>query len=316
MLGGLPGAVRAMKRAPSELIYCRGSWEVLPMARIGPPVIFEAHATQLHAEFGIIDRILQSRTVRASQLPNLRLFVPISKALAQVWQKRGVPADKIHVAHDAVSLSLFKPMLTIEEARLKLGLQESRPVILYAGSLYADRGLDLLLAAAKALPESCFWILGGNESDMARSKEAANTAGVNNVRFLGFVPHSAVPLYLFAADVLLMLWTWKVPTIATCSPLKLFEYMAARRTIVGPAFPTIVEVLEDGVDAILFKPDNLTEMIKAIQRGVEESRWGKMADAARRKAETQYTWEQRCAGILAAYVQRTQTPSGAISTNS
>ncbi len=315
MLGGLPGAIRAMKGAQPELIYCRGSWEVLSLARIGPPVIFEAHATRLHEEFGIIDRILRSRTVRASHLPNLRLFVPISKALAQVWRKLGVPAEKVHVAHDAVSLSLFEPMLTIEEARLQLELHENRPVVLYAGSLYQDRGLDLLLGAAKALPDCCFWILGGSESDMARSKEAANSAGVTNVIFLGLVSHSRVPVYLFAADVLLMLWTWKVPTIATCSPLKLFEYMAARRTIVGPAFPTVVEVLEDGVDAILFEPDNLTEMVKAIRRGIEESRSGKMAEAARRKVEAHYTWEERCKAILEAFAQRSQprnvpTPAG------
>jgi glycosyltransferase involved in cell wall biosynthesis len=247
--------------------------------------------------------------VRASRLPNLHLFVPISKALAQVWQKLGVPAEKIHVAHDAVSLSLFEPMLTIAEARLRLGLQENRPVVLYAGSLYQDRGLDLLLDAAKALPDYSFWILGGSENDIARSKEAANSAGVTNVIFLGFVAHSRVPLYLFAADVLLMLWTWKVPTISTCSPLKMFEYMAAQRTIIGPAFPTVVEVLEDGVDAILFEPDNLTEMVKAIRRGVEESHRGKMAEAARRKVEAHYTWEQRCKGILEAFAQRSQPRS-------
>jgi glycosyltransferase involved in cell wall biosynthesis len=106
-----------------------------------------------------------------------------------------------------------------------------------------------------------------------------------------------------------MLWTWKVPTIATCSPLKMFEYMAARRTIVGPAFPTVMEVLEDGVDAILFEPDNLTEMVKAIRRGVEESHRGKMAEAARRKVEAHYTWEQRCKGILEAFAQRSQPRS-------
>ena len=309
MLGGLPGSVRAIKGTQSELVYCRGSWEVLSLARIGPPVIFEAHATRLHEEFGLVDWILRSRTVRASRLPNLHLFVPISKALAKVWQKLGVPVEKIHVAHDAVSLSLFEPVLTIGEARLRLGLQENRPVVLYAGSLYQDRGLDLLLDAAKALPDYCFWILGGSEGDIARSKDAANSAGVTNVIFLGFVAHSRVPLYLFAADVLLMLWTWKVPTIATCSPLKMFEYMAAQRTIVGPAFPTIVEVLEDGVDAILFEPDNLPEMVKAIRRGVEESHRGKMAEAARRKAEAHYTWEQRCKGILEAFAQRSQPKS-------
>ncbi|MFH1011526.1 MAG: glycosyltransferase family 4 protein [bacterium] len=312
MLGGLPGALQAIKNAESELIYCRGHWEVLPLARVGPPVIFEAHATKLHEEFPLIDRMLRRRTVRASHLPNLRLFVCISAALAKVWQKSGVPAEKMHVAHDAVDMSLFHSPVTVEEARSQLGLHESRPVILYAGSLNKDRGLELLLSAAKTLPDYRFWILGGSEEDIARSKQAASEARVTNVTFLGFVPHPRVPPYLYAADVLLMLWTWKVPTIATCSPMKMFEYMAAERTIVGPAFPTVLEVFEDGTDAVLFEPDNLQDMIRALRQGVEESRRGEMARAARQKVLANYTWEHRCRGILEAFAARNPAKATAV----
>lgn len=307
MLGGLRGALQAIKSVQPDLIYCRGSWGILPLARMGPPVIFEAHAVKLHDEFRPVDRILRHRVVRASRLPGLRLFVPISHALAKAWHELGVPAEKIYVAHDAVDISLFNPVLTTHEARRRLSLRENRPVILYAGSLYKDRGLGLLLGATKALPDFRFWILGGTEEDIARSKEAALRSGVTNITFLGFVPHSKVPTYLFAADVLLMLWTWEVSTIATCSPMKMFEYMAAQRTIVGPAFPTVVEVLEDGREAILSEPDNLQELIKAIKRGVEEARRGKLAEAARRKVEAEYTWEHRCRGILEAFAERSQS---------
>jgi glycosyltransferase involved in cell wall biosynthesis len=304
MLGGLRGAVQAVRGMKTDLVYCRGHWEALSLARLDAPVIFEAHATKLHDEFPILDRLLRRRTVRASRLPNLRLFVCISQALAKVWHEFGVPEEKIYVAHDAVDVSMFEPALTIEEARARLGLQENRPVILYAGSLYQDRGLELLLGAAKALPEYSFWILGGSEQDMARSKRAAKEAGVTNVQFLGFVAHPRVPVYLFAADVLLMLWTWRVPTIATCSPMKMFEYMAAQRTIVGPAFPTVLEVFEKDKDAILFEPDNLQDMIQALRRGVEESHRGNLAATARRKVIAKYTWELRCRGILEAFAAR------------
>lgn len=304
ILGGLRGALQAMKSVQTDLIYCRGTWEVLPMARMGRAVIFEAHGVRLHKESKTIDRMLRRRIVKASRLPGMRLFIPISRALAKVWQEFGVPDEKIHVAHDAVDFSLFNPVLTAKAARTHLGRDENRPVILYAGSLYEDRGLELLLGAAKALPEYCFWILGGREDDIARSRQAMHRAKVTNTTFLGFVPHPEVPVYLYAADVLLMLWTWKVPTIATCSPMKMFEYMAAERTIVGPAFPTVVEVLEDGRDAILFEPDNLQGMIKALRQGVEEAQCGKLAEAARRKVAAKYTWEHRCQGILEAFAAR------------
>ncbi len=304
MLGGLRGALQTMKDEEPDLVYCRGAWEVLPLARRYPSIIFEAHSVKQHNEFKTIDRLLRHRIVKAANLPGLRLFVPISQALGNVWMKFGVPEEKIHVAHDAVDLSLFEPAMSIKEARAHLGIQEEHPVILYAGSLYEDRGLELLLGAAKAFPDYRFWILGGREDDIARSKEAAHHQQVKNVDFFGFVPHPQVPAYLYAADVLLMLWTWKVPTIATCSPMKMFEYMAAQRTIVGPAFPTVVEVLEDGRDAILFEPDNLNAMIAALKKGIEESALGEMAQTAYRKVAADYTWEHRCKGILRALADK------------
>ena len=69
MLGGLRGAVQVMRNAQPGLICCRGNWEVLPLARMGPPVIFEAHSVRLHNEFSGIDRLLRRRIVRASRLP-------------------------------------------------------------------------------------------------------------------------------------------------------------------------------------------------------------------------------------------------------
>ena len=53
-----------------------------------------------------------------------------------------------------------------------------------------------------------------------------------------------------------MIWTDKTNTMNYCSPLKLFEYMAAGRIIVGHDFPTISEVLTNNETALLVPPDS------------------------------------------------------------
>ena len=53
---------------------------------------------------------------------------------------------------------------------------------------------------------------------------------------------------------------------AYASPLKLFEYMATGRAIVAPASPNIREILEDGVDGLLFAPGSAEAMAAAIER--------------------------------------------------
>ena len=49
------------------------------------------------------------------------------------------------------------------------------------------------------------------------------------------------------------------------SPLKLYEYMAAGRAILAPSSVNILEVLEDGRNAVLFDP----EVPEDFQRGME-----------------------------------------------
>ncbi len=46
------------------------------------------------------------------------------------------------------------------------------------------------------------------------------------------------------------------PSSSYASPLKLFEYLALGRAIVAPDQPNIREVLDDGVNALLFDPDD------------------------------------------------------------
>ena len=66
--------------------------------------------------------------------------------------------------------------------------------------------------------------------------------------------------YLAAFDVALQ------PGVNACaSPLKLYEYMAAGRAILAPSSVNILEVLEDGRNAVLFDPEDP----EGFKRGME-----------------------------------------------
>ena len=122
--------------------------------------------------------------------------------------------------------------------------------------------------------------------------------GLSNIVFTGHVRHQDVKQYLFAADVLLMIWSRQVPTINYCSPLKMFEYMAAERIIVGHAFPTILEVLKDGEDAYLADPDSFDDLRKKMALALNEEYPNSMAKRARELAMKKYTWQARARAIL------------------
>jgi len=304
VLGSVRGTLDALRRRQLDLVYTRNPWTVAFLPRAGVPYVFEVHEERVHNRSPLLNSYLRNTIVRNSRKPSCAMMVAISAALSEIWASYGVPREKLAHAHDGVDLSLFDSAVSRDEARRRVGMTTERPLVVYAGSMKTDRGIDLMLQAARELPEMEFRLVGGKDDELARWRGMMTQMGLTNVQFAGRVPHRDIPLWLAAGDILLMMWTWQVPTIRGCSPMKMFEYMAAQRIIVGPAFPTVCEVLEDGKDAVLFEPDNLERMIEALRRAAKLHSDPTLPRAARRKAEAEYTWEARGRRILNELAER------------
>jgi glycosyltransferase involved in cell wall biosynthesis len=298
VLGSVRSTLSAIRCAKPDLVYTRNPWTMCLLPRAGVPFVFEAHEERVHLRSRFLDRYLRRAIVRASRGPSCVMVVAISDALRKIWQEFGVPSKKLISAHDGVDIEMFNSEMSAPEARAKLGIVSARPLVVYTGALKTDRGVDQMLEAARALPEMDLCLVGGKDEEIARWKLEARRLGIANARLAGRVPHRQIPLWLAAADVLLMMWTSRVPTIRGCSPMKMFEYMAAQRLIVGPAFPTIEEVLENGKDALLFEPDNTAALISALREALAKRNDTAMPTAARAKVERDYTWQTRAEKIL------------------
>jgi glycosyltransferase involved in cell wall biosynthesis len=298
VLGSVRSTLKALRKHPVDLLYTRNPWSVPFLKGTGIPFIFESHDAHLHESSKLLGALLRYWIIRTSRHHSMVKLVAISEALVKVWAGLGVSPAKLVSAHDAVDLQMFETSMTKEEARLIVNLRGKDPVVLYTGALKADRGMDLILDAALRLTGMRFIIVGGTQEEADRLRGKATRLGVHNMLIKGRVPHRDIPAWLAAADILLMMWTWKVSTIKVCSPMKLFEYMAAKRHIVGPAFPTVLEVLEDQKDAILFEPDNLEAMISALQEAHIKLDDPSMPERAYRKVSADYTWTARCKRIM------------------
>jgi glycosyltransferase involved in cell wall biosynthesis len=116
-----------------------------------------------------------------------------------------------------------------------------------------------ILASEPALKDAHLLIVGdgpAREPLEARAR-AAGVAG--RVTITGVVGREDLPRYISAFDVALQ------PEVTEyASPLKLFEYMAMRRAIVAPATENIREVLENGIDALLFQRGDMAAFQQAI----------------------------------------------------
>jgi glycosyltransferase involved in cell wall biosynthesis len=320
VLGTVKGTLAALRKHSLDLIYSRNPWTVAFLSRLGVPYVFEAHEEYAHKRSRVLDILLRRMIVRHSRHPSCALVVTISEALRGIWQGYGLPEAKLLAAHDGVDLSLFDRSLTQTEARARLATMPGAPrltdvrgadrrlLVVYAGMIRPECGLDLVLAAAREFRHMDFVLVGGSPEEVAPWRAETVKRALSNVFFAGRVPHREVPLWLAAADILLAMWTWRVRHIRGFSPLKLFEYMAAERLIVCPAFPTVREVVEDGREAILFEPERLDGLLTALGQAQAAMEDPRMPRAAREKVERDYTWQARCRRILDAVAARTGGP--------
>jgi len=215
----------------------------------------------------------------------------------------GIDPARIAVEHDALEPARFASAPSRALARERLRIPLEAPLAVYTGGLLEWKGVDVLVEAARRLPEIRFLIAGGMEADVARVRELAR--GSANVRVDGFQPPARVVDYLAAAD-LAVVPNRSRPAISAryTSPLKVFEAMALGVPLVASDLPSLRELLVPELDAVLVAPDDAAELARGIERlmGDEGLRARIGERLASRSAE--HTWDARARRILAWMASR------------
>lgn len=209
-----------------------------------------------------------------------------------------IQPEKIFYVPNGVDLSQFIIPLSKTECRQKLGLPEQKKLIIYVGQLFDWNflGAKVLAEASRYLTEDCLVLfVGGIEKDVKRF--TAQYAGPN-IKIKGLKPHAEIPLWLRAADVLVLPNTAqdKFSKYYT-SPIKMFEYMASQRPIVASDLPSIRDILSEE-NAVLVEPDNPEKLAQALKYILHSpSLADKISKQALRDVQD-YTWQKRAQKII------------------
>lgn len=200
----------------------------------------------------------------------------------------GLQSAMVLVAPDAADLEQFGPSFDKSEARQKLNLPLDKKLILYVGSDLPWKGLHVLREASLLLPKDYEVVfVGPIESKGSSRKEG----------FAGSRPHKEIPLWLSAADALVLTGDANSDTARHyTSPMKLFEYMAARRPIVATDLPSFRDIISEE-SAILVRPGDPQALAEGIVSAVGDPASGARVAAAW-KAVQDYSWEKRAERIL------------------
>ncbi|WP_226789071.1 glycosyltransferase [Polaribacter porphyrae] len=290
--------VQLVKLNVPDIIFSRDSFVLNALTKFNVPLIFESHNSKLHTGHNILHKFLEKRLLRVAKSSNFKCLFSISESLSKHWEQKGIPQRKLFAWHDGFDTSLFEKHIDINTAKSRLKLPTDKTIVTYTGGLYPSRGIENIVYLAKDFPDVDFLVIGGPEKNRQNFQKLSLEDSVLNINFMGYVEHNLVPHYLYASDILLALWSSKVPTINYCSPLKIFEYMAAGRTIVAHGFPTIREVLENEKDSILCQPDDFDSLKSSLSKALIAKDIFNYGEIVREKAFKLYSWDNRVKKLL------------------
>jgi len=236
--------------------------------------------------------------------------ITITNHLKDLFIKIGIPEECILVAPDGVDLRRFTSnKLTKAECRKQLGLPQKAIIIGYVGRLETlgkEKGVSYLIEALALAKKACPTIqirlccVGGPQEMVEQYQIIATQLGLvkDEVVFFEQVPPAIIPMYIASFDICAMPFPWSQHYAYYMSPLKLFEYMAAKRPILATDLPSVKEVLHHRINGYLVHPNNSQALGDGIVWLITHP--GE-ADAMAEKAFNdvhQYTWEKRAERIL------------------
>lgn len=277
-------AVSYARKWMCDLIY---TWtpQAALLSRIRTiPTILEMH----DRASGVLGPWLLKRYLASGKLS---VLVCVTRALRNALDKQlnlTIPDSQAVIAPNGVDLDRYSNLPAAQEARKQLGLAE-RITASYTGHFYSGRGLEILYHLAESFPQVQFLWVGGRESELANVRIDLEKRGIANVILTGFVDNTNLPLYQAASEVLLMPYEHSIAgssggnSVDICSPMKMFEYMAAGRVILTSDLPVIHEVLDDSI-AVFCQPEDKTSWQEAFARILRTPAMDGMGELARTRS--------------------------------
>jgi colanic acid biosynthesis glycosyl transferase WcaI len=174
-------------------------------------------------------------------------------------------AARVHVIPNFVDTDAIRPGDRSTTYRRELGLGDG-PVVLYAGNVGFSQSLDLMVHAARELPDVMFLINGDGAARPALERQAA---GIANLRFAGYLAPDRLGELLATGDVHVVALKRGLARVSV--PSKTYSIMAAARPVLaaidpGTAVPSILAASGGGVAVA---PDDPAAFVAALRRLVD-----------------------------------------------
>jgi glycosyltransferase involved in cell wall biosynthesis len=245
-------------------------------------VIHTYHGTVFKGYFGTV----KTRAFIAIERGLARLstrLVAITPSQRRELIKLGI-GDERKIVEIPLGLELeqFRTPLEAVEARRRLGLPQSTPIVAIVARLVPVKNISLFLRALAIVNEPVLAVIVGDGEERAALEAHTKALGIElRVRFLGW--QRDIAAVYAAADIVAL------TSLNEGSPVSLIEAMAAGRAVVSTAVGGVPDVVTDGVSGVLVPSGDAEELAGVISALLREpERRHRLGQAARQAAYPLY----------------------------
>lgn len=199
-----------------------------------------------------------------------------------------IKKSKIAVIYNGADIKIFQP-LNKKNCRKKIDISADMFYVGFVGFFAKWQDLETLINAMALIKNSVYCILlgsGWNENKLRQMVKKMNLE--DRVRFIDWVDYEKVPLYIGAFDVC---YVSRMGMGSGFSPLKLYEYLACARPVIGARIQGIADVIKQGKCGFLFESGDTQELSKIIIRCFKNrSKLRQLGLNGRKLIEKKYSW--------------------------
>ena len=266
---GLTGWIAARRHGAPLVVDCRDDW---PRAAIA---LGEMRPGLAAAGLSAIARFIQRRAARV---------LAVTPGMKRQLERRGFDAGRIELLTNGADTELFRPAPPVD------GI--GRPfTVLYAGTHGLVHGMEVLLDAAHRLRDrsEMRFVLVGDGVAKAALQRRATELGLPNVEFRGSLPPAELVEVIHASDACVAT-TRDHEFSGETIPVKLFDYLACGRPVVGAVSGDAADVLNASGGGEVVPPGDGAALAEALRRlAADPARRAVLAAAGPAFVEREYS---------------------------
>jgi glycosyltransferase involved in cell wall biosynthesis len=207
----------------------------------------------------------------------------------------GVPEHRLAVVPLGIQLADFFPRGEKRALRQQLQLSEIGPVFLCVANLVPVKGpkflLDAFARVCSQLPQAKLVMVGSGELELILKAQAQKLEIDRQVIWLGRKPHAEIPLWMSAADFLVL------PSLSEGYGLVVLEALACGTPVIATRVGGVPEILASS-DLGMMTPPGDSEALARVMLDAVAKKWDtkKLVDYAHSN-----TWTERAQRFLQVY---------------